>query len=59
MDDEEVVRKSLAAYLSGQGYRVLLGKDGREGLSLYERHRDEIALVLLDLSMPQMPGRRC
>ena len=57
VDDEEVVRKSLAAYLSGQGYRVLLGKDGREGLSTYERHQDEIALVLLDLSMPQMSGQ--
>ena len=57
VDDEEVVRKSLAAYLSGQGYRVLLGKDGRDGLNVYERHQDEIALVLLDLSMPQMSGQ--
>jgi signal transduction histidine kinase/CheY-like chemotaxis protein len=57
IDDEEVTRKSLSAYLSGQGYRILLGKDGRDGLNVYEQHEKEIALVLLDLSMPQMTGQ--
>ena len=27
-----------------------------EGLALYEAHRDDIALVVLDLSMPRMSG---
>ena len=57
IDDEEVIRKSLSAYLSSQGYRILLGKDGRDGLNVYEQHEKEIALVLLDLSMPQMTGQ--
>lgn len=38
------------------GYRALVAADGPEGLALYEAHRDDIALVVLDLSMPRMSG---
>ena len=38
------------------GYQVLVAADGPEGLARYEAHRDDIALVVLDLSMPRMSG---
>ena len=45
-----------ALALSRLGFAVLTAADGREALSLYAQHRDEIALVLLDLTMPHMDG---
>ena len=56
LDDEEIVRQSMASFFEEFGYKVLVGADGREGLELYRRHREEVALVLLDMSMPDMSG---
>ena len=57
VDDEAMIRTLLAAQLSRLGYTVLVGSDGEAGLEVFQRHVDEISLVLLDLSMPNMSGR--
>jgi two-component system cell cycle sensor histidine kinase/response regulator CckA len=56
VDDEEAIRTLGALALSRLGFAVLTAADGREALSLYAQHRDEITLVLLDLTMPHMDG---
>ena len=56
VDDEPAVRRLAETVLSRNGYRTLLAADGREGLSLYQQHRQEIKLVVSDLMMPQMDG---
>ena len=33
-----------------------MAKDGRQGVELFRQHVDEIALVVLDLTMPEMSG---
>jgi len=38
-------------------YRVLEARQGKEALVLYERHQQDIALVLSDWIMPEMGGR--
>ena len=57
VDDEEQIRTSMKRLLELSGYRVLLGVDGLEALDIYERHREQIGLVILDISMPKMSGR--
>lgn len=52
VDDEEVVRETAGRMLGSAGYRVLTACDGVEGYDVFRRHRDEVALVLLDLTMP-------
>ncbi len=42
--------------LSRLGFAVLTAADGHEALAVYREHMDEIALVLLDLTMPRMDG---
>jgi len=42
--------------LEGAGLDVLTAGDGHEGLDLFRRHRDEISVVLLDLTMPKLSG---
>jgi PAS domain S-box-containing protein len=56
IDDEQSVRTIVRQSLESVGYRVLMAGDGEEGLSLFERHRAEIVLVLTDLMMPVMGG---
>src|SRR5580698_9073134 len=56
VDDEPAIRRLAETVLSRNGYRTLLAADGREGLSLYQQHRQEIKLVVSDLMMPQMDG---
>ena len=56
VDDEMAVRTSLAAYLSRLGYTVLAASDGVDGLETYMQNARDIALVLLDLSLPGMSG---
>jgi CheY-like chemotaxis protein len=38
------------------GYRVLTARSGREALDLYEKQKDKIDLVILDMIMPGMGG---
>jgi CheY-like chemotaxis protein len=58
VDDEQTVRDFLKAALEQHGYSVLLARDGSDGIELWQQHRDEIVLVLLDLVMPVVGGQQ-
>lgn len=57
-EDEEVVRNLLQSILEEQGYTVLTAVNGREALRVFEAAADSVDLVLLDMVMPEMGGRR-
>lgn len=59
VDDEEFVRELGQRLLSRQGYKVLAASNGKEAIEVYRSRRDEISLVILDLVMPEMGGKRC
>jgi CheY-like chemotaxis protein len=42
--------------LERNGYTVLTARDAIEGLELYRKHRNQIALVITDLIMPKVNG---
>ncbi|MFV0437874.1 MAG: GGDEF domain-containing protein [Desulfopila sp.] len=54
VDDDEMVRTTLEAFILYMGYKVLVARDGREALRLLESR--SIDLVLSDLVMPEMDG---
>lgn len=54
IDDEQVIRESVSAYLEDHDYTVLLAEDGREGLRMVDNF--EVDLVLVDLRMPELSG---
>ncbi len=56
IDDEETVRTVARAMLERMGFAVLTATDGREGVELFRQHADEVAAVVLDMSMPHMNG---
>jgi two-component system cell cycle sensor histidine kinase/response regulator CckA len=56
VDDEEVVIDVGVQMLQKFGFNVLSAANGREALEIFERKRDEVLLVILDLIMPDMGG---
>lgn len=54
-EDEENIRKLVAQYLVGEGYKVITAGDGIEAVRQFESNAD-IVLVILDVMMPKMDG---
>ncbi|HEV3259046.1 MAG TPA: PAS domain S-box protein [Gemmataceae bacterium] len=57
VDDEAIVRNLGRTILQRQGYQVLLAEDGQEAVEIFERDKDRIDLVILDLTMPRLSGQ--
>ena len=55
VDDLEMNREMLAAILENE-YPILEADSGKKAISVIQEHQDEIAVVLLDLVMPEMDG---
>jgi PAS domain S-box-containing protein len=56
VDDDETVRSVARHMLERSGFTVLTARDGCEGVATIEACRDDVALVLLDLTMPTLGG---
>ena len=56
VEDEASVVVIVKAMLNQLNYRALTARNGREALAVYDAHRDEIALVITDVMMPEMGG---
>ena len=56
VDDSKAIRMILSKTLKDVGYQVCEACNGREALSVLEREKADISLVLVDWNMPQMNG---
>ncbi len=56
VDDEESLQALLFDVLSNFGYRVLSAQNGIEALKIYNAHKDDINIVILDMVMPKLGG---
>jgi two-component system, cell cycle sensor histidine kinase and response regulator CckA len=54
VDDEAAIREISKASLEAYNYQVILGSDGIEAIDLYQRDRDKIEIVVLDMMMPHL-----
>jgi len=59
VDDEPAVRRVATLILTRHGYEVLVASDGVHALEIYRERQREIALVILDVTMPRMGGLAC
>ncbi|MFZ0449001.1 MAG: PAS domain S-box protein [Desulfatiglandaceae bacterium] len=59
VDDEEILRDIGKDILEKFGYTVLLAADGESALELYRENPEDISLVILDIVMPGMGGKKC
>ena len=56
VDDEKEMRAVMVAALGRAGLPSLQARDGLEALGVFQAHRDQIRLILMDLTMPAMDG---
>lgn len=56
VDDEEMLRTLTCDIIEGEGYKVISASNGREALEMFRRVGNEVGLVILDMSMPEMDG---
>lgn len=56
VDDDEGIRLMVAQLVERQGYRALCAASGTEGFTALVEHQDAIAMIFLDLRMPEMDG---
>ena len=56
VEDDDVIRVELSQLLASFFSKVLVAKDGKEGLRTYLENQDEIDLILTDLNMPFLNG---
>ena len=56
IDDEPVVRDTLQLLLQRAGYRIFPAGDGKAGVAEFDRHKDEISLVITDMMLPDQLG---
>ncbi len=55
-EDEELVRRPVVRVLEGAGYRTLAASNGLEAIRLLREHEHAVALVILDVVMPELGG---
>ncbi len=56
VDDEETILAVGRLMLEKLGFSVITAVDGKEAVDIYKERGSEVALVLLDLTMPHMNG---
>lgn len=56
VEDEPAVLDIARTMLEYLNYRVLAAANSQAALDIYTHHKDEIALILTDMVMPQMDG---
>jgi DNA-binding response OmpR family regulator len=56
VDDDQKTRNLLKTYLEKNQYEVRLAHDGAAFMTEFERYKDELSLVILDVMLPDTDG---
>ncbi len=56
VDDEEIIRITGKLMIEEMGYEVMLAKNGREAVDVFQKRHADIDLVIMDMIMPEMNG---
>ena len=56
VDDENPILDIARSILETHNYQVLVASDGVEAIAQYAQHQADIAIVLMDMTMPTLDG---
>ncbi len=56
VDDELRMRKLIKDFLIASGFSILEAEDGEQALEVFEKEKNRINLILLDVMMPKLDG---
>ena len=57
IDDEDMIIDVSQEIIKALGYTVLVARSGKEAIEIYEKNKEKIDMVILDMIMPGMGGR--
>ncbi len=58
VEDEPAVRKLVKEILESYGYTVITAEDGEGAVEMFVTHRESVKLILMDIVMPRMSGKK-
>jgi len=58
VEDEEQVRELVVEMLETYGYKILEAHNGIKAIEVYNENLDDISLILTDVVMPEMGGKK-
>jgi len=56
VDDEVMLRQTVAGYLSDSEFEILTAENGKEAVEIFKANPNKIDLVITDIFMPVMSG---
>ena len=56
IEDEKQIRTIISKYLSKYNIRCVEAENGLKGVELFNKNKDNIDLILMDVMMPEMDG---
>ncbi|RMF58561.1 MAG: PAS domain-containing hybrid sensor histidine kinase/response regulator [Calditrichaeota bacterium] len=56
VEDEDMLVDLLSTVFRANGYNILIARDGKEAVQVYQEHQDKIDLVFTDSGLPKMSG---
>jgi two-component system cell cycle sensor histidine kinase/response regulator CckA len=56
VDDEDMILDVGTRMLKKLGYQVFTARDGKEAITVFQKHREKIDVIVLDMIMPRMGG---
>ena len=56
VEDDESILGLMKAILKKLKYEPLTASNGKEAIDIYERHKNEICLIICDMIMPELTG---
>ncbi|MEQ8225421.1 MAG: response regulator [Candidatus Eremiobacterota bacterium] len=56
VDDDEFICHVAKIMLERIGFKVLIARNGCEAVKLFQKYHEDITVVLLDITMPEMNG---
>src|SRR6202040_2747777 len=57
VEDEEVLRVAVSKALRKRGFSVIEASDGSAGMDLIRKHKEDIDVILLDVTLPGRSSR--
>ena len=58
VEDEEILRLAVSKLLRKVGFSVMAASDGTAAIDLVRTHKDELDVILLDLTLPGLSSRK-
>lgn len=56
VDDEQRMRKIVKDFLNANGFNTLEAEDGEKAIEVFEKNKNKINIILLDVMMPKLDG---